>query len=266
MQRRTRKRSEDRTLNAPVTMRASGGTGVLAILASATAPAAAHADSPSTALSQVHAFLGPSVALAAEAALLAIVAFAVLALDRRAARRVRNALPPLTVTRRSGVQVVVPPPRDVAPLWDAPPPPVYIPPAAPASATPRVRATPAPPAVPSGPAPAESESEQCRIEWSPASAGARFRAVGTNRAGRRYVAGRSAIVVSGDGELPSRDAETLAAYEQLVERLMKQGWSPTPSTGANSGPWYAQTMQRPRPRQCSTGPAASRPAGGSAAR
>jgi hypothetical protein len=246
-------------------MRAPCGIGVLAILAFATAPAAAHAASPSTALPQVHAFLGPTVALAAEAALLAIVALAVLALDRRAARRVRSAVPPLTVTRRSGVQVVVPPPRDVGPPWDAPPPPVYIPPAAPASATPRARATPAAPAVPSRPAPAESESEQCRIEWSPASAGARFRAVGTNRAGRRYVAGRSAMVVSGNGQLPTRDAEALAAYEELVARLMKQGWSPTPSTGANGGPWYAQTLQRPRPRQGSTGPAPSRP-GGSAAR
>jgi hypothetical protein len=238
----------------------------VAVLAFASAPAAAHAGTPSAALSPVRAFLEPSVALAAEAALLAIAAFAVLARDRRAGRRPRNAIPPLTVTRRSGVQVVVPPPRDPGPPVAAPPGPVYRPPVAPGPATRRPPAARLPATAPSRPAPAESETEQCRIEWSPASGGARFRAVGTNRAGRRYVAGRSAIVASGDAKLPTRDAEALAAYEALVERLAKQGWSLTPSTAPNGDPWYAQTLQRPRPSTRSTGQAARRPAAGSKAR
>jgi len=88
-------------------------------------------------------------------------------------------------------------------------------------------------------------AEECRIIWCPDDSGSQFRAVGTNRAGRRYVAARSPTVP--DSRPPLRQPETLAAFEALVERLQKRGWSPDPSRPLNGSPWYAQSFQRLRP-------------------
>jgi hypothetical protein len=88
-------------------------------------------------------------------------------------------------------------------------------------------------------------AERCRVIWCPDESGSQFRAVGTNRAGRRYVAARSPAVP--DPRPPLRQPETLAAYEALVERLQKRGWRPDPSRPLNGSPWYAQSFQRLRP-------------------
>jgi hypothetical protein len=93
--------------------------------------------------------------------------------------------------------------------------------------------------------------ERCGIVWRPDSGGGQFRAMGTNRAGRRYVAARSPTVR--DPRPPLREPETLAAYEALLARLRKNGWIPEPAGNGNGNGngalWYAQSFHRRRPER-----------------
>jgi hypothetical protein len=115
---------------------------------------------------------------------------------------------------------------------------------------------PVPEAVLAPVAPPPPEDEHCRIEWWTVASGAQFRAMGTNRSGRRYVAGRSATLP--DPRSPLRQAATLEAFEALVRQLEKRGWMAEQPGAAHGSPWYAQSFQRPRRPQRKPG----RPEGG----
>jgi hypothetical protein len=118
------------------------------------------------------------------------------------------------------------PARASAPELGAPPrPPEFVPAAA----------LPAPPA----------EREHCEIVWWTNGEAAQFRAIGRNRSGRRYVAGRSPTVA--DPRPPLRQAETLEAWETLVRHLETRGWTPQgPHDPLSGAPWYAHRFERAR--------------------
>jgi hypothetical protein len=105
--------------------------------------------------------------------------------------------------------------------------------------------------VPPGPPPADTAPETCRIVWRHADGKGHFRALAINPRGRRYVAGRSALVPWDADVPPQRGAEPLAAFEVLVRRLEARGWAP--ATGVGDGvpaplepAWYARSFRRVR--------------------
>jgi hypothetical protein len=88
--------------------------------------------------------------------------------------------------------------------------------------------------------------EHCRIVWWQGPAGGQFRAIGTDRRGRRYVAGRSPTVT--DTRSPACDGAPLSMHRALVERLEKRGWRvESPAGPVTAEPWYAQSLSRSRP-------------------
>jgi hypothetical protein len=139
--------------------------------------------------------------------------------------------------------------------------------AAPPAPAPDARVDPVPnrllPDVPRGEAPlAAAPVEHCRIVWWQGPAGGEFRAFGTDRRGRRYVAGRSATVV--DRRSPACDGTPLSMHRALIERLEKRGWRlETPNGDGAAEAWYAQSFSRVRPVERRSGerPAGQRPAG-----
>jgi hypothetical protein len=114
-------------------------------------------------------------------------------------------------------------------------------------------AKPLPPDGPRVDAPvAGAPLEQCRIVWWQGPAGGEFRAIGTDRRGRRYVAGRSTTVV--DKRSPACDAEPLRMHRALVQRLEKRGWRlETPNGDVAAQAWYAQSFSRLRPAERRSG-------------